>query len=225
MRQLIAENIAYYRKLNGDTQAGLAEKLSYSDKSVSKWERGDGTPDIFILSHIASLYGITVQDLLREKKVAKTRTRHLLISLLSVGLVWLVMTVLFCGAQIFSICDRYAWLLFIYGIPISGIVAQVFCALWSNQLSQIFACSLIIWGRRSEPAPHGAREPAVSCLRHLRRARGPSDPAVHPARADALAGMARKAQENAEIVRRFRSLSAENSIFSPFCRYCQFFFL
>lgn len=100
LRQLIAENIAYYRKLNGDTQAGLAEKLSYSDKSVSKWERGDGTPDIFILSHIASLYGITVQDLLREKKVAKTRTRHLLISLLSVGLVWLVMTVLFCGAQI-----------------------------------------------------------------------------------------------------------------------------
>lgn len=105
LRQLIAENIAYYRKLNGDTQAGLAEKLSYSDKSVSKWERGDSTPDIFILSHIASLYGITVQDLLREKKVAKTRTRHLLISLLSVGLVWLVMTVLFCGAQIFSICD------------------------------------------------------------------------------------------------------------------------
>ena len=87
-----------------------------------------------------------MQDLLREKKVAKTRTRHLLISLLSVGLVWLVMTVLFCSAQIFSICDRYAWLLFIYGIPISGIVAQVFCALWSNQLSQIFACSLIIWG-------------------------------------------------------------------------------
>lgn len=40
LRQLIAENIAYYRKLNGDTQAGLAEKLSYSDKSVSKWERG-----------------------------------------------------------------------------------------------------------------------------------------------------------------------------------------
>ena len=45
LRQLIAENIAYYRKLNGDTQAGLAEKLSYSDKSVSKWERGDaGVP-------------------------------------------------------------------------------------------------------------------------------------------------------------------------------------
>ena len=177
LRQLIAENIAYYRKLNGDTQAGLAEKLSYSDKSVSKWERGDGTPDIFILSHIASLYGIAVQDLLREKKVAKTRTRHLLISLLSVGLVWLVMTVLFCGARIFSICDRYAWLLFIYGF---------LRALEQPALADLRLLAYHL-GRRSEPAPHGAREPAVSCLRHLRRARGPSDPAVHPARADALA--------------------------------------
>ena len=146
LKLIFASNLIRLRTAAGMTQAELGEQLNYSDKSISKWERGDGTPDIFILSHIASLYGITVQDLLREKKVAKTRTRHLLISLLSVGLVWLVMTVLFCGAQIFSICDRYAWLLFIYGIPISGIVAQVFCALWSNQLSQIFACSLIIWG-------------------------------------------------------------------------------
>ena len=181
LRQLIAENIAYYRKLNGDTQAGLAEKLSYSDKSVSKWERGDGTPDIFILSHIASLYGITVQDLLREKKVAKTRTRHLLISLLSVGLVWLVMTVLFCGAQIFSICDRYAW-----HPHLRNRGAGFLRALEQPALADLRLLAYHL-GRRSESAPHGAREPAVSCLRHLRRARGPSDPAVHPARADALA--------------------------------------
>ena len=50
LQQRIAENIAYYRKQNGDTQADLAEKLNYSDKSVSKWERAEGTPDIFILS-------------------------------------------------------------------------------------------------------------------------------------------------------------------------------
>ena len=64
LQQRIAENIAYYRKQNGDTQADLAEKLNYSDKSVSKWERAEGTPDIFILSKIADLYHITVQDLL-----------------------------------------------------------------------------------------------------------------------------------------------------------------
>lgn len=146
LRRLIAENIAYYRKQNGDTQADLAEKLNYSDKSVSKWERGDGTPDVFILAKIASLYDITVQDLLREKKVPKSRSRHILIHLLSVGLVWLVTTVLFCISKIFRILPEHAWMLFIYGIPITGIVSVVFSGLWWNRLLLTLSCSLIIWG-------------------------------------------------------------------------------
>lgn len=146
LRRLIAENIAYYRKQNGDTQADLAEKLNYSDKSVSKWERGDGTPDVFILAKIASLYDITVQDLLREKKVPKSRSRHILIHLLSVGLVWLVMTVLFCISKIFHVLPEHAWMLFIYGIPITGIVSVVFSGMWWNRLLLTLSCSLIIWG-------------------------------------------------------------------------------
>lgn len=146
LRSLIAENISYYRRQNGDTQADLAEKLNYSDKSVSKWERGDGTPDIYILSKIADLYGITVQDLLRTKKVPKSHTRHVLINLLSVGLVWLTMTVLFCGAKILNICADSAWLLFIYAIPVTGIVWEVFSAMWWNLLLQAISGSLIIWG-------------------------------------------------------------------------------
>lgn len=146
LQHLIAENIAYYRKQNGDTQVELAEKLNYSDKSVSKWERGDGTPDIFILSKIAGLYDITVQDLLREKKVPKTRSRHILIHLMSVGLVWLVMTVLFCISQIFDILPEWSWLVYIYGLPITGIVSVVFSAMWWNSLMQGLSSSLILWG-------------------------------------------------------------------------------
>ncbi|MBQ6430870.1 MAG: helix-turn-helix domain-containing protein [Oscillospiraceae bacterium] len=146
LRQLIAENIAYYRRQNGDTQADLAEKLNYSDKSVSKWERGDGTPDIFILSRIADLYDISVQDLLRTKKVPKSHTRHVLINLLSIGLVWLTMTVLYCAAKILGVLPDWAWLLFIYAIPISAIVWEVFSALWWDLLLQAISGSLIIWG-------------------------------------------------------------------------------
>ncbi|MBQ3357004.1 MAG: helix-turn-helix transcriptional regulator [Oscillospiraceae bacterium] len=146
LRQLIAENIAYYRRQNGDTQADLAEKLNYSDKSVSKWERGDGTPDIFILTKIADLYGITVQDLLRTKKVPKSHTRHVLITLLSIGLVWLVMTVLFCASKISGVLSDWAWLLFIFAIPVSGIVWEVFSAMWWSLLLQALSGSLIIWG-------------------------------------------------------------------------------
>lgn len=146
LRQLIAENIAYYRRQSGDTQADLAEKLNYSDKSVSKWERGDGTPDIFILSKIADLYGITVQDLLRTKKVPKSHTKHVLITLLSIGLVWLTMTVFFCAAKILNVLPDWAWLLFIYAIPVSGIVWLVFSMLWWNLWMQALSGSIIIWG-------------------------------------------------------------------------------
>ena len=59
-QKIIAENIAALRRSQGMTQAGLAERLGYSDKSVSKWERGEGLPDILCLKAMADLFGVTV---------------------------------------------------------------------------------------------------------------------------------------------------------------------
>ena len=60
------EIIALYRKLHGMTQAQLAEAIGYSNKSVSKWERGEGTPDIFLLLLLSDIYGITVSELVGQ---------------------------------------------------------------------------------------------------------------------------------------------------------------
>ena len=49
LQGIIANNIVYYRKQLQLTQSQLAEKINYSDKAISKWERGEGVPDIFIL--------------------------------------------------------------------------------------------------------------------------------------------------------------------------------
>ena len=57
-QDLLAKNLAYYRKASGLTQLELAEKFNYSDKSVSKWERGEGFPDVFVLKSLADFYGI-----------------------------------------------------------------------------------------------------------------------------------------------------------------------
>ena len=46
LKKQIGANIAAYRKRIGLTQVGLAEKLNYSDKAVSKWERGESAPDV-----------------------------------------------------------------------------------------------------------------------------------------------------------------------------------
>lgn len=66
LRKTVAKNIAQYRKAHHDTQLDLATKLNYSDKSVSKWERGESLPDVYILSQIAELYGVSVSALIGE---------------------------------------------------------------------------------------------------------------------------------------------------------------
>ena len=63
----LGANIAAYRKNLGLTQAGLAEKLNYSDKAVSKWERGESLPDVLTLVQLADLFEITVNDLLLDR--------------------------------------------------------------------------------------------------------------------------------------------------------------
>ncbi|MDD6807989.1 MAG: helix-turn-helix transcriptional regulator [Oscillospiraceae bacterium] len=67
----IADQLIIYRKAFGYTQIELAEKINYSDKSVSKWERAESMPDIFVLSKIADVYKITVSDLIGETEPKK----------------------------------------------------------------------------------------------------------------------------------------------------------
>ena len=59
MRIIIADNIIKFRKKAKLTQAELAQKLNYSDKAVSKWERGDALPDIIVLNDIAKIFNVT----------------------------------------------------------------------------------------------------------------------------------------------------------------------
>ena len=70
--EVIAQNLALYRKLHGFTQAQLADAIGYSDKSISKWERGDGTPDIFLLLTLSEIYGITVSELVGQTEKCKS---------------------------------------------------------------------------------------------------------------------------------------------------------
>lgn len=66
LRGIIATNIAKLRLSSGMTQQELASKLNYTDKAVSKWERGESVPDVSVLSRIAALFGVSVDYLLTD---------------------------------------------------------------------------------------------------------------------------------------------------------------
>ena len=148
LKGILADNLVYYRKLHRLTQAQLAEKINYSDKSVSKWERGDGVPDIYVLTLLAGLYGITVNDLIRERSAVNpvpVIKKRILVPLLSMGLVWLIAAVLFFVLRLFTPQLEKLYLCFVWAAPVSIIVGVVFANLWWNNLLRFLFVSVLIW--------------------------------------------------------------------------------
>ena len=149
LEDIIAENIAYYRKANGITQLDLAEKLNYSDKLISKWERGEGLPDVIALKALADLFKISVNDFYKESK-NKTpldkKTKKWYIVGLSATLVWLVATTVFVTLAI-ALPKVYPWwLIFVYAVTGTGIVGVVWAGILHHKLFQLIATTVIIWG-------------------------------------------------------------------------------
>ena len=154
-QELLAKNLAYYRKASGLTQLELADKFNYSDKSVSKWERGEGFPDIFVLKSLADFYGITVDDFYQsEHKVVKVsqnkKRKQTYLKLLSIGINWLVTILTFFLLN--TLLSRFApeatfepWLTFIYGTLTTGIILLVWEFIYHNRFLRMIAASIIIW--------------------------------------------------------------------------------
>ena len=151
-QELLAKNLAYYRKQSGLTQLELAEKFNYSDKSVSKWERGEGFPDIFVLKSLADFYGITVDDFYQEEhrkvtvKQAQKR-KQIYIRLLSLGICWLTVVMTFFMLQTLLPANSSfkTWLVFIYGVLASAIIILVWEYIYHNRFARMLSASAIIW--------------------------------------------------------------------------------
>lgn len=150
LRNNIAKNITELRKASDKTQADLAAELNYSDKSVSKWERGDGVPDVIVLQKIADLFGVTLNDLVSDEKPKLPRkkpylTNRIVIPLLSVGLVFLVASIAFFILRLLDVWVDKSWLLFVYAVPVSLIVTLIFSELWWNLTARLLTLSGLIW--------------------------------------------------------------------------------
>lgn len=68
-QRTIGKFLSALRKANGYTQQQVAEFLCVSDKTISKWERDDGYPEIAVLPAVAELYGVTVDEILNGERM------------------------------------------------------------------------------------------------------------------------------------------------------------
>ncbi len=152
-KRIIANNITELRKAVPLTQAELAEKLNYSDKAVSKWERGESIPDVLVLKQIADLFGVTVDYLLEEEHSPSSTSQsipwqkkknHIIIACLSCALVFLIATMIFVVLGLLTEIPRL-WLLFLYCVPICSIVLIVFNSIWGRNVWNYALISVLMW--------------------------------------------------------------------------------
>ena len=163
LKNQIGTNIALYRKRAGLTQAGLAEKLNYSDKAVSKWERGESIPDVLILMQLAEQFEIGVNDLLEdpnalpeettrfqhameqvsEKALKRKANKNIILGLSSI-LVWFVALFVYVIVSSFDI--PYSWLAFFYAVPANCIVLLSLRSAWHDFRWNRGLISGIMWG-------------------------------------------------------------------------------
>lgn len=166
LKNQIGSNIASYRKRCGLTQAGLAERINYSDKAVSKWERGESIPDVITLVLLAEQFETTVSELVAdpnvlpgenpgnlekamtqvsEKALKRKANKNIILGLSSL-LVWFVALLAFVVLSSFDFMERYSCLLFFYAIPANAIVALSLRSAWRDFRWNKILISVIVWG-------------------------------------------------------------------------------
>lgn len=155
LKFIIAKNIQKLRQEKGMTQWELAEKLNYSDKTVSKWERGESLPDIVVLKAVADLFEVTLDYLVEEEHDGKPVTKEIrdgnyrrncyIITGTSIFIVVLIATLIFGILFMFFPGTEYPWLCYAYAVPAALIVWLVFNSIWFNPRKNFMIVSLLVW--------------------------------------------------------------------------------
>ncbi len=147
---IIGKNLQILRKKRKLTQVELAEKFNYSDKAVSKWEKGESLPPIDVFYKLSQFYEVSLDSIVGEEKIKPReiaaedmKKRYLHITLLSILAVWLVALVLFVFLRIFT--NSLYPMCFAWAVPVSLIVSIVFDSIWNKSKVLFWFLSFLVW--------------------------------------------------------------------------------
>lgn len=148
LKQIVANNLIRLRQREGMTQAELGEKLNYSDKTISKWERGESLPDAYVLKHIGEIFDVSVDSLLSATKdeeltpIKVERTyRSNMIILVSILGVWTLALLVF---EVLWLTDIVFPFIFVMAIPVSLVLLLVFRSIWNKGKHNFWIVSALV---------------------------------------------------------------------------------
>jgi transcriptional regulator with XRE-family HTH domain len=162
LKLVVASNLIKLRQQAGMTQAELGEKLNYSDKTVSKWERGESIPDAYVLTQLAELYGLTVDALLHsddgwhaptedsrpDRTQGSASFSSRIVTMVAIVGIWTCAIILF--VVLWLAIDRLVWIIFPSAMPITLITLLVLNSVWNRGrhnmiiVMALVACILVL---------------------------------------------------------------------------------
>lgn len=153
--KIVGNNLTALRKSAGMKQIEIAKKFNFSDKTISKWESGESLPSLDVLVKLCEFYGITLNDLTSESldcsdaaniipvNTKIENTNKIIITLLAVTLVWIIATIAFIYAKLYT--NVNLWIAFIWAVPVSFIVGIVLNSIWGKRKINFILISFFVW--------------------------------------------------------------------------------
>jgi len=150
-RLVVASNIIKLRSDAGMTQAELGAALNYSDKSISKWERGEGLPDAFVLKSIAELFDVPVDYIVSshdawespEEKKRREMPVYSASMIIATG-DFAVMTAAVTAFVILWLVGLFEWRILLIGVSVMLLVHLVLDCVFLKARHLQYLCSAFI---------------------------------------------------------------------------------
>ena len=129
------------------TQLDLANKINYSDKAVSRWEKGEVMPDIETLQSISKVFSVPISYLLekhKDNKFVESQTQNdAIVAALISCVAWCIVTILFVYLKVFY--GKIFWQAFVWGIPATALIVLWFSRKWNSKTYKIVGKSVFTW--------------------------------------------------------------------------------
>jgi DNA-binding XRE family transcriptional regulator len=139
LKVIFASNMITLRTKANLTQAELALKINYSDKSVSKWERAEALPDVIVVKSLADIFGVSVDYLLSahskwepdniNTSIQRGFNDKMVMGVSMIG-IWTLAVLVFV---VFWIIGQKYWIIFIIAVPVSLITLLVLNSIWNER--------------------------------------------------------------------------------------------
>lgn len=150
VKEIVSQNLISLRKKHSLTQVELSKKINYSDKAISRWEKGEVLPSIDILEQLALVYNVNITYFLVEHideqtKHLNAKMQNIFIAILvfAVLAVWSVAVIAFFAVEQFA--SYYCVEIFIWATPISALIIDACSRRYYKGKYFILTTSIFLW--------------------------------------------------------------------------------